>query len=76
MANSQENEARDPADIDGYQVMVNGREVQVKDLTEEQAKIQLCLAIDFMERMDSFSADLRQTMDAWRRGKPIDESTN
>lgn len=61
--------------IDGYQVMVDGKETQVKDLTEEQAKLQLCLAIDFMERMDSFSADIASTMDAWRRGQPTPTDT-
>lgn len=52
----------------GYQVRIDGQDVQVQDLTVEQLRNQLCVAIDFLEVIDERAQNNADLMKAWRNG--------
>jgi hypothetical protein len=62
------NQKYDPT---GYQIMVNGREKEVAACTREELMQEVCSSIEFFERIDAMANDLKNLVDAWRKGKPI-----
>lgn len=60
--------------IEGYQVMVDGKEKMVCDLTPDEAKMEICQLIDHLEQFDILSSSLSQQISAWRRGAKASEA--
>jgi hypothetical protein len=60
-------------DIEGYQCVVDGKDILVKDMTKEQLQIALCKMIILLEYLDSDVTDLKSKLDLWR-DSDFDES--
>lgn len=51
-----------------YQVVIGGMAIDVSDLTEEQAKQQLCRIIELMEEIQSSAFSVNEKIESWRVG--------
>lgn len=54
-----------------YQVMIDGKEKTVGDLTVDELRSELCNAIDRLEAIDAATSKVTEQIESWRKGEAL-----